>query len=491
MKQPVKERVVRGWFKIRARSAVAVAALCCVQSTWAESVVSVEGAPFQAAVLPLTVRQLDAGGARHTAATVERETVADSWVEQAGYYNRAALIQLGSDKYSFLQQQGRFNRGLVVQVGSASTDIHDSQVRQSGDGALNTVFEFQTSADPADWDAVDAAWASLDVGQAQTVAHNFIYAPEVARAQVGIAEDVALHLVGTLTQQQDRDRFAAHNPEVSPSFALLSYGQSRRDDALGAVGYRQHLRALTVGMRHPLSAQTRLGWALNVTNADAGLRQGMGSVDTQAYQLAGFGSHVQGLYHWDWMLSWGRFDFNTRRFAGAMQVNADNRGQAYAARVQGAYLVQGESGQTRWGPFVAATYSRSMSDAYHERGNVLLAQELAQQDRRRLLGSVGAVWHFDGQTAAGRALRSHVKLEWVHDTGIDSPDRAYSRFAFEPGTPVVTPLGDAGRERYGVVSAGLQLALTPQLSMVLTGQQSLGGQTWKRGSAYLGLSWAL
>ena len=124
MKQAVEKRAVSVLPQTWVRSAVAVAALCCAQGAWAESMVSVDGAPFQAAVLPLTVRQPDAGGAPHTAATVERETVADSWVEQAGYYNRAALIQLGSDKYSFLQQQGRFNRGLVVQVGSASTDIH-------------------------------------------------------------------------------------------------------------------------------------------------------------------------------------------------------------------------------------------------------------------------------------------------------------------------------------------------------------------------------
>lgn len=481
------KKLANSWSSGQVRRAVAVAALCCVQAVCAESVVSLDGASFQVPTLPVTVRQMNSGAAQNAAATVERETVADTLVQQSGHYNRAALIQFGNDKYSVLEQQGSFNRGLVVQVGSASTDKHDSQVSQTG-GGVNTMFKFQTSADPADWDAVDTAWASLDSTQAQTVAHNFIYAPEVSRAKIGISEDLALHFVDALTQQQDRDRFTEHDPSASPGFVMLSHGQSTRDNALGALGYSQHIRALTVGTRHVLTPQTRLGWALNLSHADAGLEQGMGSVDTQAYQLAGFGAHVQGSYHLDWMLTWGRLDFNTRRFADAMQVDSESRGHAYAARVQGAYFMQGE--QMHWGPFVAATCSRSMSDAYNERGSVLLAQEVTQQDRHRLLGSVGAAWHFDGQTPAGRALKSHVKLEWVRDMGVGGPDLVYSRFAFDPAIAVATPLNDAEREDYGVVSAGMRLALAQRLDLVVAGSQSLG-QRSRRGGAYLGLSWAL
>ncbi|MDD3353076.1 autotransporter outer membrane beta-barrel domain-containing protein [Zoogloea sp.] len=478
--------------KIRLQHAIAIASVCCVPGAWADSEVSLNGGAFQAASSPVTVFQGNASTLQNAAAAVERGAQSDSWIDQAGYYNRAASVQLGSAseqnvKYSDLYQQGRFNRGLIAQVGQTATDTQSINTKQTGDGATNALFTFQTSANPADWDRVDAAWASLDLAQAKTVAHNFIHAPELSRGQVRMAEDVAMQFISGLAQQQDIDRFAPQGTGAGPGFVMLNYGKSRRDDVLGALGYRQHTRGLTVGVRYALTPQTRLGVALNVSDADAGLHQDMGSVATRAYQLAGFGTHARGPYQLDWMLSWGRFDFNARRFADAMRVSSDNQGQAYTGRVQGSYFLQAE--QVRWGPFVSVTYTRATSDAYNEQGNVLLAQQVTKEDRRRLLGSLGAAWHLDGKLSSGRALRSHVKLEWVHDKGIDSRDHVSSRFAMEPDVQVVTPLRDSALERYGRISAGMQLAVTAQIDLVLAGQHQFGSQSFRRDNAYLGLSW--
>lgn len=479
--------------KITVQQAITLATLCCAQGAWAESAVSLGGDAFQAATSPLTVIQGDAGTRQNTVAAVEGGARPDALIDQAGYYNRAASIQLGSPaeqnvKYSDLYQQGRFNRGLIAQVGQTASDTQNIYTSQTGAGSVNSMFTFQTSANPADWDAVDAAWASLDFAQAKTVAHNFIYAPELSRAQVRMAEDVAMQFIGGLVAQQDLDRFAPPDTASSPVFAILNYGKSRRDDVLGALGYRQHMRALTVGVRHALSPQARLGVALNVADADGWLHQDMGAVATRAYQLAGFGTYSRGPYQLDWLLSWGHFDFNARRFADAMRVTSDNNGQAYSGRVQAAYFLEG--GQMRWGPFVAAAYTRTTSDAYVEQGNVLLTQQIAKQDRRRLLGSLGGAWHFDGKLASGQALRSHVKLEWVHDQGIDSREQVSSRFVMEPDIQAVTPVRDSALERYARISAGLQLAVTRQLDLVLAGQHQFGSQSFKRDNAYLGLSWA-
>lgn len=467
--------------------AVAVTALLCSGSAFSQSLVSMDGSAFQPGALPLTVVQ---SAQSNQAATLERESRADTLIDQAGHYNRAVQIQTGGDKYSILKQHGRYNRALVVQVGGSSTDIQDSQTQQTGDGAVNSLYVFQTSANPADWNAAEAAWARLNLEQAQTVAHNFMYGPEIARAKVGIAEDVAQLFVDTLSVQQDQDRFATGEAAKIPVFVAASYGDASRESTLGALGYHQSIRSLTVGTRHRLGERTRLGWAFNISNADAGMQQDMGSIRTQAYQVAGFGSYIQGPYHLDWALSYGHFDFDTGRYDQAMRVESDSKGSAYTARVQGAYWLQSANGAMRWGPYVAATYKHSSSDAYSEQGHLLLAQDIDKQQRRRLSSALGAAWHFHSKREAGN-FSAYVKAEWVYDAGMNQADETDSRFAMDRTVRVITPLQDGSSDRYGVITAGVKYPLRPGLDVVVAAQKTLGSDVIKRTNGYLGLAWAL
>ncbi len=402
-------------------------------------------------------------------ALVEHQLQADSAVVQTGLYNRAALLQYGNDKFALVDQLGRYNRALIVHVASAVTDTQTTEVLQRGQAdTVNYEFTFQTIID--DPDPIAQQFARLSFEQAKTVAENFIFAPEQSRLKAGVLEDISWHFISVLEQRLDQQRLLAAD---APFFATMSYAQMNRDASLGALGYRQDLRSLTVGAEVPLTAKHRLGAALSVTDADANIDQRLGTLDTTGYQFGVFGTFNHAPWFVDVLATVTKAELSSRRFSGATQVRSASDGWGYGGRVQAGYRV--ERDPLAFSPLLSLSYTEGSVDAYTERGSVLLAQHFDKQRRERLLGSIGALLDHQGRLGE-QLVQTYVKAELERDFGIGRSKEFSSRFAFSPDRPILSPLDDVSEDTYARFSAGISTAASERLRFSFAGTARFGSE---------------
>lgn len=464
--------------------AAALPAVLWATSAAAVSLGSEDGDAFRAMTPPITLIQERRDNA---AAIVEQQQLADSAVLQTGTLNRAAFIQFGSDKLAILRQPGRYNRALIVQVGSSARNLQIVDVRQGGDpSAVNSVFTLQTAVD--DPDPVAQAFAGLSLNEAQTVANNFLFAPELARVHSAILEDLTQHVISLLQARLDQGRFGrcgsgrrnaaagATGPgagDCAPAhfFATLGYGQSERDGSLGTLGHEQDVRSVTLGAELRPTAFSRIGAAVHLQASDGDVHRGLGDIDTDGYFLGVFASLSRSNAYLDLLATLGRVDFSTERFGGASKVRGDTDGHSFGGRLQGGYRV--EHGSLRFGPLLSLGYSEGRVDEFWERGGLLLRQHIDEQTRARLLGSLGAELERQDRVG-GRPLRSYLKVELERDFGIDREDTGETRFAFAPEQPVITPLEDVAEDTYGRISGGITLAAHDRADLSLAGSALVG-----------------
>ena len=215
----------------------------------------------------------------------------------------------------------------------------------------------------------------------------------------------------------------------------------------------------------------------------------MGSVKTDAYQVAGFGSHRKGDFGIDWVLGWGRMNFESFRAHDALSIHAKSRGDVYTGHLQAAYFFNNKKESVYWGPFASLGYQHSSTKAYTENGHVLMAQSFGKETRHNLKGSVGGFWIFNAGEHAGRVVSSEIRAEWVYDAEIKAPKQASSQFLFNRANTISTPLMGKGHEEYGVLSASLKMPLAKNFDVVLTGQKIFGSGHLKSSAAYVGLNW--
>lgn len=470
----------------------------CPATLQAASQASVDGSRFQPMTSPMTLIQ---DQSVNSVSIVDQGFNSDSAVMQTGFYNRTAMIQLGNDKLAILSQPGQFNRAMIVQIANSTEDFQTIDAFQgTGLGSTNYLFTLQSSVD--DLDPIAQQFARLTFDEAKTVANNFIYAPEVSRVNVSMLEDITLHFNGLLQNRLDQTRSNtcatplvtnktntqnATDPACSaaPFFAALNYGYTKRDSALGMLGYKQDIISATVGADIRINPLARLGIALNVADLDSDLHQRFGRVSATSYQIGGFGSIAQDRYYLDLIATLGKASFTADRFGGAMKVRSDVDGWSYSGRLQGGYFFGEED--FRFGPLLSTGYSKGTVDSYWEKGSPLLTQSIDEQERERFVASVGvAIDRRD--TVNGYALRSYLKTELERDFGIRRDNRIESRFAFSPSFVVMTPLDDVTEDTYGRISGGVSLALNKQVQLSLAGSALVGADRQNRYDFYSGLS---
>lgn len=474
--------------------------LSCLFSAVALSAseVSINGTNFEVMASPITIIQDERS---NSVGIIDDGGVSDSAVKQTGSYNRTAIIQFGNDKLAILRQPGLFNRAMIVQVAGNQEDVQSIDAHQgTGTESVNYLFTLQTTVNDAD--PIARQFNSLTPREAKTVARNFIYAPEVSRINVGLLEDVSIHFSSLLENRLDQTRFGScenrklhgnfeysagtsikSSPTCSstPFFATLSYERADRDNALGALGYKQDIRSATVGADFPLGPMSKLGVALNVEKSDGDIREGLGSISTTGYQIGGFGSVSQSQYYLDLIATLGKVNFTSDRFSGPTKVRSDADGWSYTGRFQAGYLFGNDYFHV--GPLLAARYSKGSVDSYWEEGNILMTQWISKQDREGFVASIGAL--LDRQDDIGRfLLHSYLKFELERDFGIGRHNDVESIFSLSPNATVFTPVNDISEDTYGRISAGINLSINKQARVSLAGTTLIGADKLDRRAVY-------
>lgn len=424
----------------------------------------------------------------------------DSDVNQTGFYNRAAIIQFGVNRNeSILLQQGRYNRAMVVQIGADNI----SNSNQTGPNSVNYQFTMQTSAN--DDNPIAQQFSILTLDEAKSVANNFIYAPETARVNVGLLEDITLHFNSVIDNRlmQNHNRLLnglqkTHKQNCGTEktfidkadcsstslFGIISYGETHRDSSMGVLGYEQKIRSATIGLDFISSQINKLGFALNVEKSDGDVKEGMGKVDTTGYQIGLFGSFSHSQYYLDLIATLGKVNFTSERFSEmTTSVHSDVDGIGYTGYLHTGYFFNHNN--FTLGPLLSMTYSKGTVDSYWETGNVLLTQWIEKQDRERFVASVGAT--LDHQSYINNfSFNSNLKFELERDFGIGAKNETYSRFSFSEST-VFTPIDDVSASNYGKISIGFNLEISKQIQFLLGGMMLIGADRIDRKNIYGGL----
>lgn len=443
----------------------------------ADSQVSINGSEFQTTTPPITIVQEQPV---NSVSIVEDGPLLDSAVLQLDSYNRTAIIQFGNDKIAILRQTGLFNRAMIVQVASTEHDIQTIDSRQGGyTESKNFLFTKQTAVN--DSEPIAKRFRELTFDEAKTVAHNFIFAPELSRINVGLLEGISQHFTSLLTNRLDQTRFTTCLDQASvnsdpaclsrPFFATVSYGHADRDSVLGALGYEQSIVSATLGADFQLNPFSRFGFAFNFAQSQSDINKSLGSVDATSYQIGGFGSISKSQMYLDMIATLGKADFSSDRFSGTNDVSSDTSGWSYAGRLQAGYLFGQD--HVRYGPFLATRYSRGKVDAFWEKGSPLLTQGIEEQQRESFVASLGASFNRQ-DTLGGYPVRSYLKMEIERDFGIGGEDTLESRFAFMPDLVVFTPLDDVAAETYGRVSGGIEFTINRHTQLSLAGMTLIG-----------------
>jgi len=401
---------------------------------------------------------------------VEEDQDITTRLSQSGFYNRAALFQFGNNKNMFITQDGIYNRFLLVQVAKTDNDNQNIASTQKGDvnATLNYQSAFQiTEANQSDTaNSVLDAFAALNLDKAKAVAENFVFAPELSSINIDVIENTILYLTRL---QQDAIDNVRRSRSASTWFVKSGHEYLKKNEALGIVGYKQNISAVTAGGSFAVNAQSRMGVAVVLTQSDVETEKLLSNTDLTGYHISGFSSWSIADYYIDLILNTGVFDLSSARFSTLETVESNVDGQSYSGRVQLGYLLANE--RSLLSPFISLGYSYAITDGYQEKGNILLTQDFGEYNSARLLASCGVVLRDElVDLFNNKALSYTIRFE-VEKAILDHREALESRFAFEPDAIVYTPLHKE-EDIYGRLSVGVDLAATRSthfslMSMVL------------------------
>ena len=252
-------------------------------------------------------------------------------------------------------------------------------------------------------------------------------------------------------------------------FASGGYAGGATDDQANTSGMNWDQGDSLAGAEYRIDPSLRLGVAFGYARPTAALKDDLGTISFDSYQLAGFASLSRACWYADAVVSGALNGYQLSRPGVIDTLTASPNGASLGVGAQGAYLF--EAGPLRLGPVAGLNFAHVSVDPYVESGDIILAQAVDRQTLDTLSGRAGAELRAPVMDLRGRKLASFLDL--TAERSLLAGSRIITTSGADPNSavPVYTPV-DRTTQTYGRVTAGLEVGLWRQISLLVSGEQT-------------------
>jgi outer membrane lipase/esterase len=260
------------------------------------------------------------------------------------------------------------------------------------------------------------------------------------------------------------------------------YATGDTPDRAGGAGIGYNVGGATIGLDYRWTPYFLVGAAFNYSNARGTLNQGWGSMTTDAYQFAGYGSWSNRNWFADLAISGGFDNLKVTRPGLITPLTGSPDATSFVLQGKTGYLFDVaalssgafNASTVKLGPIVGFTYSHTHINAYTETGDPILNQSVGSQD-------------MDGVTGrAGIELRSsYLWNRWILSPWLDlTAEHDFNGGArtlttaqtYALALTIATPVSSLN-ETYGRVAGGFNVQVAQNVSVNLTGETTFARST--------------
>lgn len=186
----------------------------------------------------------------------------------------------------------------------------------------------------------------------------------------------------------------------------------------------------------------------------------------------------------DALLGAGHNSYDTTRSSLLGFAEGSTEGWEFNTLINGGYDIR--KGNWTITPMVSAAYTRVNLDGFTETGS-LSPLTFPDQNQDSLRSELGVKISYSATLDNGMVLTPQVRLAWQHEF-LDSTQSINSGFVAVPGTTFTSSGPDIDRDR-ALLSAGLNLQVTPAVSVYAYYDGQLGSSNSNFNSVAAGVRW--
>jgi phospholipase/lecithinase/hemolysin/uncharacterized protein YhjY with autotransporter beta-barrel domain len=260
------------------------------------------------------------------------------------------------------------------------------------------------------------------------------------------------------------------------------YATGDTTDRAGAAGIGYNAGGVTIGADYRLWPTFLVGGAFNYTNASANVHQGWGSMTTEAFQFAGYGSWSNRNWFADLAASGGFDHLKVTRPGITSNLTGSPDATSFVLQGKTGYLFDVaaigagafNASSVKVGPIAGFTYSKVHIDAYTETGDPILNQAVASQSTDGVTGRAGVEFRSSYILNSWR-VSPWLDLTAEHDFGAGAQTLTTAQ-TYALALTIATPV--SGRnETYGRVAGGFNVQVAQNVSANLTGETTFARTT--------------
>ncbi|MES2982128.1 MAG: autotransporter outer membrane beta-barrel domain-containing protein [Verrucomicrobiota bacterium] len=250
----------------------------------------------------------------------------------------------------------------------------------------------------------------------------------------------------------------------------------------GASAYQFDTRGATLGLDRRFGNNFVFGILGSYDSLDANFSNSS-SIEGESYKGALYATYFNGGYFVDALIGGGVNSYDTSRSLGILGIaEGSTDGWEIDAMLNTGYDIH--NGNWTFTPFASLAFTRVTLDGFTETGSTspLIFPTQSQDSLRSDLGVKVA---YSMAMDNGVVFTPQIRLAWQHEY-LDSTQSIDSSFVSAPGSPFTVNGPSIGRDR-AVISAGLNVQLTPAVNIYAHYDGQLGSSDLKYNNATIGI----
>lgn len=270
------------------------------------------------------------------------------------------------------------------------------------------------------------------------------------------------------------------------SWGVFAEGTDTRgsvDSTYNASGYNYDMRGVTVGAARRTSDHFAFGVLGNYSSLDANLYNN-GNIEGETYKGAIYATYFRDGFFLDGLIGAGISSYDIQRASLLGTADGSTDGWQLDTMINAGYDIR----QGNWTitPMASASYSRVTLNSFTETGS-LSPLSYPTQNQNSLRSDLGVKIAYEA-VINNMVFTPQVRLSWQHEF-MDSTQSIDSQYASGIG-PMFTVDGPEMNRDRAMISAGLNVQITPTIDAYIYYDGQLGSSDSDANSATLGLQFA-
>jgi len=304
-------------------------------------------------------------------------------------------------------------------------------------------------------------------------AYAVLSSPQAVVPQGDIALNVARRQVQNINARLLSLRSVRENPSEQRvgTFVNGNVNFGDKDSNTNEPGFGSTTIGTTAGIDYRVTDNLALGVAVGYVSNNTDLKNNLGNVDIDGYNVSVYSNFVQDNFYTDAVVSYGWNNYEMRR-----KIAFDNRtatanpdGNQLSVDVNSGYNIK--SGNFSVGPTVGVRYDRVNIDRYTEEGAGSLNMAVEDQKAESVVLSLGAQASVSISTGTGEVI-PYVRASYEHEFANDRRE-IETELVSQPGIPMSTTTDRPDRD-YVKLGAGTQVVFSKNVSALIDYETIIG-----------------